>query len=267
MAIDYATLKAEILAFLRLHPQGFLAFDKDYSQVFRHLEERKLNPTLREDSWTVHRIFHELYLDRVIVTGRGFGQKGDAADMCWPAYSLSPFGHKLLAQSEYMPYDPDGYLASLQRNVPGVNQVVLRYLEESLACFRTGCLLASAVTLGCAAEKIILELVDAFGAALANPSDCAAFANDTKMWMIGPKFDALWKWLEPRSGSLPRALKDGLERKLLQAFDVIRTTRNKAGHPTDATVEREDMHANLLLFPMCCARAYGLIEYFGNNSA
>jgi hypothetical protein len=45
-------------------------------------------------------------------------------------------------------------------------------------------------------------------------------------------------------------------------FDIIRTTRNDAGHPSGNIIEKETVHANLLLFPIFCRRIYGLIQQF-----
>jgi hypothetical protein len=52
---------------------------------------------------------------------------------------------------------------------------------------------------------------------------------------------------------------------LERVFYLIRTARNDAGHPTGRKIEKEVIHANLLLFPSYCKRVYGLIEYFSSN--
>jgi len=44
--------------------------------------------------------------------------------------------------------------------------VILTYLEESLRTFRIGCLLSSTTTIGCASEKALILLFDAYGDAL-----------------------------------------------------------------------------------------------------
>jgi hypothetical protein len=119
--------------------------------------------------------------------------------------------------------------------------------------------------LGCAAEKAALLLIETFGNAIQNPQHRKKYQDDTQHWMISRKYDALWKRLAPLAGSLPKPLGEDLHTILDRVFDLIRTTRNAAGHPTGKTIERETMHANLLLFPSYCRRVYGLIDHFHAN--
>lgn len=64
------------------------------------------------------------------------------------------------------------------------------------------------------------------------------------------------------ANKLPDALGDNLESIIHNAFDVIRTTRNDAGHPSTGLIEKDAVHANLLLFPIFCNRIYKLIDHF-----
>jgi hypothetical protein len=90
---------------------------------------------------------------------------------------------------------------------------------------------------GRAAEKGLLELVEAFGVQIRDPSKKAAYEKETRHWQIKTKYDALWKRLEPMASSLPKPLGDDLHVVLDRTFDLIRTTRNEAGHPSGRVVE------------------------------
>lgn len=57
-----------------------------------------------------------------------------------------------------------------------------------------------------------------------------------------------------------------MELKLDGIFALIRAARNDGGHPTINDVSRETVHANLLLFPSYCERAYGLIQHLNANA-
>ncbi len=83
--------------------------------------------------------------------------------------------------------------------------------------------------------------------------------------MISQKYEALWKRLETIASRSTNHLGDDLHTILDRVFDLIRTTRNEAGHPTGEKIEKETVHANFLLFPGYCKRVYRLIEYFNNN--
>jgi len=262
MAIEYAQLRSVILDYLKENPGGVVNFAVGYSGILEYCKRRGIELSRREDAPTVMRIFHELYLERIIITGQG-PEKGQASEeMGWPVYRLTDYGYQAIKQNDYAPYDPDQYLARLRERIPAVDDVIVRYAAEALACLRANCLLAASVMLGCAAEKAILQLVDAFGNAIKRAADKAAYDKETRSWVISTKYEALWKRLEPLSPSLPKELRDDLHAKLDQAFDLIRTTRNAAGHPTGKTVDRETVLANLILFPVYCKRVYDLVAHF-----
>jgi hypothetical protein len=70
--------------------------------------------------------------------------------LLFPLFHVTAYGEKVLENGEYQPYDPDGYLQKLQSEIPTVDPVIIRYLEECLSCFRQNLLLSAAVMLGCA---------------------------------------------------------------------------------------------------------------------
>jgi len=260
MPIEYSQLRALVLQYLRQVPVGQLNFVDKCTGVLAFCQKRVSSPD-DADVETMQRIFHELYLEHVIITGTGPRSIGSGA-MCWPFYRLTEYGRKVVERGQYVPYDPDGYLSRIKGEISGLDGTVLRYLQEALACFRLDFLLAAAVMTGCAAEKALLLLVDAYGAAITDSAKKGKYEKDTRSWLITQKYRALWKRLEPLIPSLPRELGGDLHVILDRVFDLIRTTRNEAGHPTAEPIERETVHANLILFPSYCRRVYGLITHF-----
>ena len=192
--------------------------------------------------------------------------------MGWPYYRLTAYGAEVVSHAEYTPYDPDGYLAQLRREISMIDAVILGYAEEALKT-------ANGLPFGrigndwVRAEKAILLLVDGFGNAISDLVKKTEYEKDTQTWVISKNFDALWRRLEPLTKKLPPAaspvlpsrLSDDLQVILERTFDLIRTTRNEAGHPTGKLIERETVHANLILFPGYCRRVYGLLDYFASN--
>lgn len=262
MSLSYDEVRSTVLEYLRSHPHGQVPVR---IPIFHRWEEQGRQIT-DEDRIVAQQIFHEFYLERIIITGAGPHSMGSGL-MSWPFYRLTEFGKQALESPEYQPHDPDGYLKQLQLDIPAVDDVITRYLEESLSCFQRHLLLAAAVMLGCAAEKAMLLLVETFGNAIQDAQKQKKFQKETGSWMISRKYEALWKRLEPLVSNLPRELGDDLHTILDRVFDLIRTTRNMAGHPTGKTVERDTMRANFILFPSYCRRVYALIDYFSNNPA
>jgi hypothetical protein len=258
MPLTYQQIRSAVIDYVRSNPAGQIPARVD---VF--VGPNAHDCVTDRDREIAREVFHELYLERVVITGASFDSIN--AQMVWPFYTITEFGKQVLCGDEYQPHDRDGYVAKLKSQIPTLDPDSIRYLDESLQCFERGVLLASAVMLGCAAEKVALLLVDAFGHAIHDAALKRKYERETDHWMISRKYEALWKRLEPLSSKLPKELSADLHTVLDRVFDLIRTTRNHAGHPTGKIIEREAMRANLLLFPSYCRRVYGLIEYFSSN--
>lgn len=260
MAIEYKNLRAVMLDYLKKHSDGdFTLPNEDISQFFDNQGFQ-----LEKSDWmNLQQVIHELYHDRIIFLGQRTG--GDNQAWSFPWYRLTEYGKQVVNNPEYQPHDPTGYLSRIQADVPTIDPAIIRYLEEGINCYRNNLLLASAVMIGCSAEKAMLLLIDAFGNAIADAEKKAKYGKEVKARMISRKYEALWKRLGPLAQQLPDGLGDDMHVILDRVFDLIRTTRNDAGHPTGKKIERETVHANLLLFPSYCKRVYGLIHHFSHN--
>jgi hypothetical protein len=131
------------------------------SQRCPELMERHPNGQQRlreEDQSRLKHVVWDLILERVLVPGQS---SPNAIPDAWPFLSVTDHGRKVLASTGPVPYDPDGYLASLDKAVGGLHPSTKKYLEESVSTFRTGNYLASAVMLGAASEMLFLELCQA----------------------------------------------------------------------------------------------------------
>jgi len=262
MAVALGDVRAVMLEYLKRNPQGQFNLIGDMS--LRSLFGERGFSLQEEDLDAIQQVLHELYLDRIIYLGSGPKDLGSAA-WSWPFYRLTEYGRDVVNNREYQPHDPDGYLSRLKKEIPAVDEAVLRYLEEGLTCYGQHLLLASAVMIGCAAEKAMLLLIEAFGKAISDTKAKERYIKETASWMISRKYEALWKRLESLASQLPGGLGDNLHVILDRVFDLIRTTRNDAGHPTGKHIEREAVYANLLLFPGYSKRVYGLIDHFSKN--
>jgi hypothetical protein len=266
MPSDYRQLRAAVLGWIKSHPKDQLSLTGIPTEppLVAYCRSRGITP-VAADLETIQQIFHELYLERIIVPGSGPAGFGPTA-MSWPSYRLTEYGKKVLDVTEYVPFDPEGYLSRLKTEIPSIDRDAIRYLDEGLGCFRSGFFLGAAVMVGCAAERILLLLVDAFGRAIADSGERQQYEKETAFWMIGRKYEAMWKRLEPKLEVFPKPLADDLQVTLDRTFDLIRTTRNAAGHPTGKVVERETVYANLTLFPIYSKRVYSLFDYLKTNT-
>lgn len=263
MAQEYAQIRRVLLDIIRRMPEWDFnlapsdgGIRREYDQKGCHLDDN--------DLFLLQQIVHELYVEKIIIPGDKTQRIG-GFHWEWPKYRLTEYGRNVLEHTEYQPYDPDGYLKRLQQEVQNIHSDVIRYLEEGLSCFRANYLLSASVMLGCAAEKAMLELIEAFRDWIQDDAEKRQFEKKIQNRFIKTQYNELWKKLEPLSSSMAPDLKDDLHTILDRVFDLIRTARNEAGHPTGKRIKREAVHANFLLFPGYCCRVYSLITHFQSN--
>lgn len=214
-----------------------------------------------EDATIVRSILWQLIVQGVLVPG-GYG---DTTQNNWPFLFVTEYGRTYVEAEAGAPYDPDGYLACIKEESPNVDEVVLIYLTEGLQCFLRSNYIASAVMVGVAAEKVILNLIDAFASAIRDGANASTFRHKIKNAPIKTQFDELTRQLYPLRRQLPSELSRDLETYLNGIFNLIRSYRNEAGHPSGNRVPREIAYANLQLFRHFSKNVHGLIQYFSNN--
>jgi len=263
MATEYHILRSHLIEYIKRFREG--QFD-----VIGTLKTYFANKSIEldeQDFRRVQQIIHEFYHEGIIIPGTKIRRNTtyQSGTLIFPHYQLTEYGEAVVNSEEYQPHDPERYLSRLKLDIPNIDNVIIRYVEECLACFKRNLLFAAAVMIGCAAEKAILLLIETFGNSLTDAQQKQEYEKETRIFIISRKWKALWKRLEPLSSSLPNNLGDDLGTILERVFDIIRTTRNKAGHPTGKKIEKEAIHANLLLFPTFCQRIYGLIQHFSQQ--
>ena len=181
----------------------------------------------------VGEILWDLIIEGVVRPGDSLG-----GSQIFPHFHVTERGNELLKHGvSSPPYGPDGYLKRLVSDSPGLDPIIRTYVEESLTTFRVGSLLSSTITLGCASERALLDLIDAY--ALALPSSRGdAFRKKTDGRTIKVQFDELTKLVEGHlKGRLPRDIKENVDLDLSSIFGMLRIHRNEAGHPTGKRLE------------------------------
>lgn len=211
----------------------------------------------------VFQIFHELYLERIVVPGTS--EFFSTSIMEWPIYRITDHGRRVLQTREYSPYDPNGYLDRLKSDITDLDETIVRYVAESLECLQRDCLLAAAVTLGCASEKAMLLLIEQFGQAISDAAKREKYRKATNDWRISIKYKNFRKELDRIAGSLPKELCSPLESHIGGVFNLIRHVRNEAGHPSEEPIERDTIIANQTIFPGYCKHVYSLIDHFAKH--
>jgi len=210
-----------------------------------------------EDRVKVRQVIWQLIIEGILVPGVSDLQP----DL--PFLTVTEYGKKCL-EEEFTPHDPDGYLKYLKDQAPSLDPIVEIYITEALQAYRMGLMLASTVMLGAASEKAFNILFDTYLSAIqdANRKSRLQSVQDR---FIKPKFEAFRRDFETVKKSLPKELSENVELQLDAVFNLIRITRNDAGHPTGTKITRGLAYSNLRIFVPYLKRIYDLTDHFSKN--
>jgi len=223
-----------------------------------HTERERLPELVREAMW-------ECLLKRLIVFGM------DDANSAWPFYRVTEFGANAVNGATPQPYDPDGFMKHFDATCAGIEPAVRSYVTEAVLAFNSGCTRSAAVMLGCASEKMLLLLCDAFEAAISDPKKKVKFAKDINAkWAISHKYTTLRDRLNlmVAAKKLPQDHTETVASELPSGFELLRRCRNSAGHPdVPGNVDADTVFLNLRAFTEYARRVHVIIGYFGKAPA
>jgi hypothetical protein len=126
-------------------------------------------------------IFWDLFRQGVITLGLNESNPG------WPWFRLSRFGESETARQPFRFHDASSYISMMTKAVPDLLPAAKLYLEEAVAAFYSGCLLAATVMLGVAAEAEFLRLIEV---ANRNPRIGKSFERAAKERFVRTKIEA-----------------------------------------------------------------------------
>lgn len=176
-----------------------------------------------------------------------------------PFFHVTDHGMECIKQVEILPYDYDGYITKL-KNISGIDMWVLSYMTEAIQCFNAGSFNAANIMVGLSAEKIVLDLIDAFknyltkykGSLVNKPTlsftgniDQAFITDVDKVWQISLKYGTFLKYFNGIKNHDNSITKIGDKNARNTFYDYIRLLRNEVSHPSDIKKSETE---TLLLF-------------------
>jgi hypothetical protein len=203
-------------------------------------------------AFAIQEAFWQLLVEGIVAPGL------NAHNLNLPFFHVTEYGRAVLAAEPAHPHDPERYLDRIAQRVQHFDPTVRSYLGESLATFRRGTLVSSAVMLGIAAERVFLLLCESVLNSLQGPGERAQFTQLCERFPMKPKLDWIAaKFQQPAVRGLA-GLPDNAQVSILAVYDLLRVQRNELGHPSPAppAVDREDAFSNLQVF----ARYYETVE-------
>lgn len=176
-----------------------------------------------------------------------------------PFLHVTEQGRRALAHLSRDPLNADGYMAHLD-GAAQISPIARSYVVEGLRTYGADCYKASAVMVGAASERIVLDVRDLLVArmhALGQP-----VPSNLTTWKIGTVLTTISNQLAPRKATMPRDLVEEYDAYWSAFTGQIRLARNDAGHPTSLDpVTQERAHASLLIFPELASLAYKLGQW------
>ncbi|MCH7866850.1 MAG: hypothetical protein IH881_04090 [Myxococcales bacterium] len=203
-------------------------------------------------AFAIQEAFWQLLVEGILAPGM------NSSNMNLPFFHVTEYGRAVLAAEPAHPHDPDRYLDRIVQRVPHFDPTVRSYLAESLATFRRGNLVSSAVMLGIAAERVFLLLSESVVKSLADAGERTQFTQIYERFPMKPKLDWIAaKFQQPAVRALDQ-FPNNAQVSILAVYDLLRVQRNELGHPSQAppAVDREDAFSNLQVF----ARYYETVE-------
>jgi hypothetical protein len=162
-------------------------------------------------------------------------------------FELSSYGVEALREETPSPYDPFGFIRRLTSDAPHLESDTMEYIQEAVDTFLSRHFRAAAVMTGLASENEILKLIELFADTLDQGARSAFDQAIGRCRNLREKFDRLYERLNQARADLPADIRE-LDTWLAGTFQVIRLTRNDAGHPAGQKPSREAVYANLNLF-------------------
>jgi hypothetical protein len=190
------------------------------------------------------------------------GDRSFGSCQVWPTER----GKAVAAGHEFNPDDPNRYLERLLQATPSTSATVQQYLKEALKSYEQDCFLASAVMLGAAAEETTLGIASSFASWRGKTAEKFKKVLENPRQFYVYKLQEFEKQLAAAKGSIPRELSENLELNITTILQLIRLTRNDAGHPTGRRIDREDCHQNLVVYANAHQKLHRLKEFFESGS-
>ncbi|HEY4897562.1 MAG TPA: hypothetical protein VII01_15940 [Solirubrobacteraceae bacterium] len=187
------------------------------------------------------------------------GQGGAASFDNW-RWRLSEDGRAAARSESWEPRDPQRYLARLRDRAPTLDPVADMYVTEALRSFNARCFLASSVMLGVAAEHVFGRVAEAFVAGAPCDTEKLRKLLGTQSATYHQRFNEFRKRLEPIRPSLPDGLADSIT--LDAVADLLRVTRNAAGHPSGRRIDEDTAYTHLNMAGVLLAKMLELAEHF-----
>lgn len=190
-----------------------------------------------------------------------FGKVGRSSNDGYPWFTITEYGKNAIMQEDWMPYDPEGYIALLKMKIPSIDDITLSYIGEAVGAYNRRYLLSATITMGAASENLMLLLIEAYTNWIADTVRKTNFQKKIENKFISTQYKEFKKEFINDLKSLPKEFQADWETYLDGIFNFIRLNRNDAGHPTGKQFDAKIIYANLQIFAEYAQFIYKLLQF------
>lgn len=180
-------------------------------------------------------------------------------------FEISHYGRRVLEEEGESPYDPLGFIQRLKTDSPNLQSNTIEYIGEAVSCYLGRYLRAATVMIGLASENEIIALLGKYERALDEDKKKEFQREIASCRNLKMRFDLLYNKLKNDKSQLPIETRE-IETWLNGVFQVIRLSRNDAGHPIGINPTNEDVFANIVLFRTYARYISKLAEYLDSKA-
>lgn len=173
--------------------------------------------------------------------------------------------------AEPIPEEIKGYMRFLRDHVPALDDVIGQYILEALEAFNRDAYFAAAVMVGAASEKAIYLLAASLLNALKSSRRRTTLETALNKRQLFALLDCVRKTIEDCANGnpapIPYSVSEGTMPHLASLFEAIRTQRNDAVHPMNASVSASSVRLLLHSFPYALSTTEKLRTWLDANPA
>ncbi|HUZ93785.1 MAG TPA: hypothetical protein VMU57_02630 [Edaphobacter sp.] len=185
------------------------------------------------------------------------------------SYRWTERGLQWVKGAEPIPEEVAGYMKFLRKHVGTLDDVIEQYILEALTAFNREAFFAAAVMVGAASEKAVYLLTASLLNALKPSRRRTTLETALSKRQLFALLDCVRKTIEDCSAGnpalIPYSATEGASAHLASLFEAIRTQRNDAVHPMNATVSASSVRLLLHSFPYALNATEKLRAWFDAN--
>ncbi|MFH1071514.1 MAG: hypothetical protein V1794_17985 [Candidatus Glassbacteria bacterium] len=190
----------------------------------------------------------------------------DNSPQTW-SLSLTPAGKAVADGERFNPNDLYGYSKMIEEDLLNISEVEKIYMTEALMAYQSKLYISSVVMAGVVAEKAYLDLAETFihwPEFSSSPKVVNELTDPRGIFKI--KKNRLLDLINQYNTVIPDELLEGVGEIISAMLELVRVTRNEAGHPKGIQISQKRANATLQWLPYALEKIHALKLYFKSKA-